>query len=666
MKSLKFQLLVPLGITITVILLCVMAISYWITSKMVESNLEERFQIQAQEIANAFDIRFQKEKTVIDSFGKQVAGDFPAYQANDQAQFEFTKRMHDTYTEWNPVSFIADLSAKKVATSAGKYVDASALAYIKKIPEGKTFMDSPIVAVTTGKAIVVGAAPVTVGNNVAGAVVGGIPLEKFTDGFSEMKIGADGYCIITAPDGIITSHPNAELVMKTNIKDLQNQDLTDAMQNISQGKKGFMITSVNGVESLVAYVPTEDKWGVFTVAPVAQEFAAVKKLTWMFIILFVVGLGIAVLVINWLAGRVTRPVREMSQYVEAIAKGDLSKETLEKADRSKYSAQDEIGTLRKAMLGMREELWNLMHHVDEASGHTASSSLQLKESSNQAAQTAAQVAESVTKVSEQTIRGQKAMNEVNQVFDGFMQDIGKMKDNTQDANSFADTAVEKTQSGTQTVQSARAQMENINNSSKNVTDAVTELSKGTAKIGEIVNIISGIAAQTNLLALNAAIEAARAGEHGRGFAVVADEVRKLAEQSQDSAGQIISLIAEINQDVETAVTAVEHSGSDVGEGIENVVAAEKQFLEIAELIQNVQKKTAEVLSYADKLVDDGRKVEKSSAEINQAMNETAASSQSVSAATEEQSAAMQEIAASSDDLAQLAEKLKTSIQKFKL
>lgn len=169
-----------------------------------------------------------------------------------------------------------------------------------------------------------------------------------------------------------------------------------------------------------------------------------------------------------------------------------------------------------------------------------------------------------------------------------------------------------------------------------------------------------------MLALNAAIEAARAGEHGRGFAVVADEVRKLAEQSQDSAGQIISLIAEINQDVETAVTAVEHSGSDVGEGIENVVAAEKQFLEIAELIQNVQKKTAEVLSYADKLVDDGRKVEKSSAEINQAMNETAASSQSVSAATEEQSAAMQEIAASSDDLAQLAEKLKTSIQKFKL
>ncbi|MDQ0202363.1 methyl-accepting chemotaxis protein [Pectinatus haikarae] len=666
MKSLKFQLLVPLGITIAAILLCVMFISYWTTSSMLKTNLEERFQIQAQEIANAFDIRFQKEKTVMDSFGKQVTHNFPEYQANDQLQFEFTKRMHDTYTEWNPVSFITDLTAKKVATSAGKYVDASALSYIKRLPEGKTFMDSPIVAVTTGKAIVVGAAPVSVDQKVAGAVVGGIPLEKFTDGFSELKIGEDGYCMIVAPDGVIVSHPNADLVMKTNIKDIKNQDLTDALQNITQGKKGYMITTIDGVASLVAYVPTEDNWGVFTVAPVSQEFAPIQKLTWMFIILFFIGLGIAVFVVNLLAGKVTSPIKEMSQYVSAIAKGDLSKETLEKIDRSKYNAQDEIGTLRKAMITMREELWSLMHQVDKAAVHTASSSLQLKESAGQSAQTATQVAESVTKVSEQTVRGQKGINEVNRIFDGFMQDISKMKDNTQDATNFADSAVQKTQSGTQTVQNARIQMENINNSSQNVTNAVTELSKGTAKIGEIVNIISGIAAQTNLLALNAAIEAARAGEHGRGFAVVADEVRKLAEQSQDSAGQIISLIAEINQDVETAVSAVEHSGTDVSEGIKNVTDAEKQFLEIADLIQNVQQKTAKVLSYTDKLVNDGHTVEISSNEVNQAMNETAASSESVSAATEEQSAAMQEIAASSDDLSQLANKLKNSIQSFKL
>lgn len=667
MKTLKFQLLVPIGSAIAVILLVVMGVAYWNTSNVLKTNVIRRIELSAQKAANVFDIRFQREKTIMDSFGKQGTAQFTALQNDPQMQLAFTKTKHEDYSQWNPVSFLPDTSGKNVATNAGKFVDASKLAYVKKIPViGKTFMDNPILSVTTGKSIVVGAAPIKINNQVVGAVVGGIPLDNFTEEIHKLKIGEAGFCIATAPDGMIVSHPKAEYVMKKNITDLKNNDLTEALKNIQAGKTGNFVTSIDGVKYLAAYAPTQDKWGVIIFMPESEAFAPVRTLTWIFVVLFILGLAIAIGVITLIANRVSKPVKEMSQYADAIASGDLSEKTLQQIDNSQYAADDEIGTLRKAMIKMREKLAGLMGKIDDSAVHTAASSLQLKESANQSAQTATQVAEAVTKVSSQTVRGQEALDNITEVFDGFMQDVSVMRDNTLEANKSADFAVEKTENGTKTVQKAKMQMENINISSKNVTAAVNELSNGTAKIGEIVNIISGIAGQTNLLALNAAIEAARAGEQGKGFAVVADEVRKLAEQSQNSAGQIISLINEINRDVETAVTAVEHSDKDVTDGLGNVDAAEKQFIEIADLIKNVQQRSMQVLSHVDELFKKGNTVESSSHEVQNIMRETAAESQNVSAATEEQSASMEEIAASSEDLAQLSDALKDILNKFKL
>ena len=387
---------------------------------------------------------------------------------------------------------------------------------------------------------------------------------------------------------------------------------------------------------------------------------------WWFLALFLIGLALAGLIVNLIASRIVRPIKEMAQYASAIAQGDLTKSTLETADHSHYESKNEVGVLHSAMIQMREKLWSLISQVSDSASHTAASSLQLKESANQSAQSATQVAEAVVKVAAETMNGQKSMGKVHSTFDGFMKELNTMKSNTADVNNSANLAVERTVQGTQTAQAARIQMENINTSTKNVSATVVKLSEGTTQISEIVNMISGIAAQTNLLALNAAIEAARAGEQGRGFAVVADEVRKLAEQSHNSASQIISLIEEIKKYVSDAVSAVDKSSNDVAAGMKNVNEAEIHFLEISDLIKSVQEKASQVLLQTDTLSNNGHTVEDASNEINHSMNETAAHTQTVSAATEEQSAAMQQIAASSDDLAHAATELKTVLNQFRI
>lgn len=666
LTGLKLKLIVPICGAIAGILLVVMVISYETTSSLLQTNLEEKFMVQAQEIANEFDIRFQREKMVMDTFSKRGAAEFTELQGNVDRQLSFTKALHENYPEWTPVSFFPELSGRTVATSLGKIVDASKLAYVKRLPEGKTFMDNPIRSVTTGSSIVVGAAPISLNGQVVGSMAGGIPLEKFTEGFSERKIGADGYCIITAPDGMIVSHPDAERVMQSSIKDLDNDALNAAQSAVQKNESGHSIARIDGRDYLLAYVPTQDQWGVFTLSPVDQEFAPVKKLIILFVALFIVGLLISSVIVYWLTGRITGPIIELAHYAGAIADGDLSEQTLRRMDQSQYDGQDEVGILRQSMLKMRQNLSLLLGKVNQSVQQTADSSAQLKDCADQTAQAGVQVAEAITSVSGQSQQGREAVDQVGQVFQDFFAMVQQMDGDTAEAGRAADQAVHKSQEGIQTMQSARTQMEHIHESAANAREAVKKLEVGTARISEIINMISGIADQTNLLALNAAIEAARAGESGRGFAVVADEVRKLAEQSRNSASQIVSVIGEINQDVRTSVEAVEMAGTDVDGGLSSVDAANRQFSEIAELINQVQGKTSRILSHVDKVTESGREIHASTNKITGTMKQTAIDAESVSATSEEQSAAMEEIAAASNRLLDMSEDLKQNLKKFHL
>lgn len=378
-----------------------------------------------------------------------------------------------------------------------------------------------------------------------------------------------------------------------------------------------------------------------------------------------VTLGIAIMVLGlsammalYISRKISEPVVAAAEGVQQIAAGNL-----EAADLAVQS-RDEIGSLSNSVNEMKASLRELIKEVADSSNQVAAASQELTATAEQTAQTSSQVANSTNEVAggaEKQVQAIiSAAGEAEQMSNTITQITGK----TVHVAAVSGKTANAAKAGEQAVYSAIRQMANIEQTVADSAQVVIKLGTRSQEIGQIVDTIAGIAGQTNLLALNAAIEAARAGEQGRGFAVVADEVRKLAEQSEVAAKQIAALIREIQTDTSQAVKAMETGNGEVKVGTELVASAEKTFHEISSLVEQVSQQVQEVAVAVQQVTQANLKMTAAIREVETIARETAAETETVSAATQEQAASLEEIASASQSLAQLAEKMQFSLARF--
>ena len=367
--------------------------------------------------------------------------------------------------------------------------------------------------------------------------------------------------------------------------------------------------------------------------------------------------GVAVIV--FLAKNIDESVNQIRSITEAAAKGDLSR-VIDNA------SNDEFGVIAQQFNSVIKHVRDIIRNVQDTAKTVSDDAESLNDNFSKSAQILENVAMSIATVTDNALQQQENLVETRKQVHAMEGDVAKavtaMKSGLESVQSTARQAVQGSELATETVK----QMNEIAKAVQDSAGIVRELGENSKEIGSIVEAISNIAGQTNLLALNAAIEAARAGEQGRGFAVVADEVRKLAEESQSAVEKIGAIIQTIQVTTENAVEAMEFGRSRVEQGRGNVETTGVSFQEIVSMIRTAEENSLTVMKVISNLTEPMKNIVERTEKAADMSDEIVKEVESISVATAEQAGSVMTISENSQALTELSNDLKKTAHEFKL
>ncbi|MBM7622541.1 methyl-accepting chemotaxis protein [Sporohalobacter salinus] len=615
-KSLLFKV----NGSIIFILLIFMLILGLVVNNFVSEEITKEVNKRNLEIASSLkqhanDFFNQAEKTI------RLASKFDEVKnKNEKEIMETLKKIKEEYSSFKYV-YLATPDGKMIMyppTDLGADFDPTERPWYKQATKKNEIIWTDVfIDAGSNKKIITTAIPV---ENDAGEFVGvfggDVSLDKLSKAVTSREIGKTGYAYMVNQEGKVIAHPNSDLVKEGyNI----NRDF-DFESVLKEGKGSIKYQDADTKEKKLSSYVTIDRMNgaIFAQVPFEEAYAARDNLRIMILgmsLLILVILGVAVYFIN--KKYLLNPVNKLVESISKIAEGDLSVE-IEKR------AEDEIGQIESALNKMVNNLLNIIKGILDTTEELSAYSEELSASAEE---------------------GNATVEDTTQLIENMSSAIQEISASAEEVTSFAQESASQTEIGSENIEDTVKSMEEINQAVTKTVDIINKLDNDSQEIGQIVELITNIAEQTNLLALNAAIEAARAGEHGQGFAVVAEEIRDLAEETADATKEITNLVNEIQKESQTGLEAI------------------KEVEEKAEKGQTIAEKTGDVFD----------EIAESTEETSAHIEETAASTQDLAENSDEIMEAAKgirnmsdEVTDSSQELAIMAQKLQELVEKFKV
>lgn len=552
---------------------------------------------------------------------------------------------------------VMDTKGNQIARTSGTLTNRADRNYFQEAMKEHTFFTDVYISAFTKAPCVTVAVPVknTMGQ-VVGVVATDVSLKVVWDIIDAVQVGEKGYIDVVDNKGTIVAHPDKERV-------LQKESFTtyDYVAKVIEGQRDWMQgVSTRGEQSLIVYSSiVRNKWGIIVQEPMSEVMASVIHSAVVTGVITLVAVLIALISAYYVARSIVRPLEKLVNAADRVANGDLGHSI-------EIQGVAEITKLSEAFDAMIKALRRLVATTSATAETVSASSEELAASSGEVGKAAEEVAITIQSVAEGANSQVNLADQSAQVIRDMVEAISNTSKAADSVAAASEQSERAAETGSKQIDMAVTKMNEIQQDSNQAAQKVHALGEKSRQIGQIVDVITGIAGQTNLLALNAAIEAARAGEQGRGFAVVADEVRKLAEQSETAAREIAGIIQAIQAETIETVEAIDKSGREISSGVTVVATSGTAFKEIHDAIKNVREEVVRIVALTGEQQQRSGQVESAVNSIAASARLNAVSSEQVAAASQEQNASVQEITAASSALAQMAAKLQQAVMKFKL
>ena len=561
---------------------------------------------------------------------------------------------------------IIELNGTAHFASSGGSMDLSDLPVVTKALSGESNF-SDIYIGENDVALIMNAVPIVKENKVIGAILGVKNASYLNEIISNYKIGDHGYAFVINSVGTILSHPDISLVInQTNVfddSDPNNKTLVfgKSFKKLGVGEKGILEYKFNNENKITAVSPIQGSEWTLALSTGKEEIlsgltAMQTKLFWMAILFLVLGIIISFL----FSASIRKPLGLLKNHAEAISNLNLTSEM----DSKLLERKDEIGILARSFREVLIALNHIMAQIDDASMQVNGYAVSLNTSINMTANSANEIAKTIEEIAQgasvqasETERGVLMLNDLGKVITQSISSISHLDDEAKNVDLL------KTD-GIRLMETLVDKNEKVKVASQIIRNRVTETNGFAEEIQKASDMIKNIANQTNLLALNAAIEAARAGESGRGFSVVADEIRKLAEQSNVFAEDIASTIINLKKKTQESLESM----NDVTQALElqssSVESTQTKFYGIATSIETVRQFVNQITELSSEISQSKDNLIETFEQFSAISEENAASTQETSASIEEQTATLEELSESSEMMNQLANNLKSLVDKF--